>query len=622
MADREIEQRNPVENADVDQHRGAVIAQTQVREIFQALIKHGRTSRLYGAGHQHTQGFLESFIDGLESFLKHQDMLFVEIEPDQIIFQGREVLNSSNHGELLIYGLYSEGARAIGVDREAPRAELEGLADLLSQDWHQRSELDDDLVAATWRREFEHVHIDVADRFSEEDEFGDAVIREDIMRGQGAGGKDSRHARGDSIMIPEIQGILAELEAQAAQVEGTSSVVRLKQDEAKLFLSLQDDLKNTMSADINSDEEEEILVLDPTSQAELAREIAALEAGEDHSPEQSGRVVFEALRLEKREAQVRYLARQVARHCTIVCADGDLPGAADLMRGLLLLCDPEVFPKYPYAEAIRRGYSSVIQEQNRIRLLQNLPKYCKREEDRAALFALLSLLGRNQLSELIRFGADLKTSEIRQVIADVVILMVQRDEEALVTLLVTGHEEEAIIPLMALGRLESPAVIEESLRRMGSPNAELREACMRALRGQNLPRVRQEVLRCLKDDESSIRVEALRYLAVYRQSMDLPLLESTLRSPKLGSYEPEEIRAWVKCYGIVGRNESIKLFRQVLEGSVKIAGPADLIRSLSIEALLTLDTPEAQGALELLGRKDETMKREILKLQGRRRSRR
>ena len=621
MADREIEERNPAQKADVSEHRDAMLAQTQVREIFQALIKHGRTSRLYGAGHQHTQGFLESFIDGLESFLKHQDMLFVEIEPDQVIFQGKEVLSSTNHGELLIYGLYSEGARAIGVDREAPRSELEGLAELLSQDWHQRSELEDDLVAATWRREFEHVHIDVADRFSEEDEFGDAVIREDIMRGQGPGGKDSRHARGDSIMIPEIQGILAELEAQAAQAESTSAVVRLKQDEAKLFLSLQDDLKHTMSVEFGG-EEEEIVAIDPTSQAELSREIAALEAGEDCSADRSGRVVLEALRLEQREAQVGYLARQVARHCTMLCADDRMAGAADLMRGLLLLCDTDVFPKYGFAGAIRRGYSTLIQEQNRIRLLQSLPKFCKTAEDRAALFAMLSLLGRNQLSELVRLGADLKTTEIRQVVADVVILLVQRDEEALVTLLVTGQEEEAIIPLMALGRLESPAVIEESLRRMGSPNAELREACMRALRGQNLPRVRQEVLRCLKDDEASIRVEALRYLAVYRQSMDLPLIESTLRSPKLGSYEPEEIRAWVKCYGIVGRNESIKLLRQVLEGTAKLAGPPELIRRLALEALLTLNTPESQGALELLGRKDESMKRQILKLQAQRKSRR
>ena len=145
---------------------------------------------------------------------------------------------------------------------------------------------------------------------------------------------------------------------------------------------------------------------------------------------------------------------------------------------------------------------------------------------------------------------------------------------------------------------------------------------MRALRGQNLPRVRQEVLRCLKDDEASIRVEALRYLAVYRQSMDLPLIESTLRSPKLGSYEPEEIRAWVKCYGIVGRNESIKLLRQVLEGTAKLAGPPELIRTLALEALLTLNTPESQGALELLGRKDESMKRQISQLQAQRKIRR
>ena len=623
MSDGDLEPNMAPETVDVDEHRSAVLAQTQVREIFQALIKHGRTSRLYGVAHQHTVGFLQSFVDGLESFLKHEDMLFVEIEPDQIIFQGKQVLAASSHGELLIYGLYSEGARAIGVDREAPRAELEGLAHLLSQDWSQRSDLEDDLVAATWRREFEHVHIDVADRFSEEDEFGDAVIREDVMLGQGPGGRDSRHARGDSVLIPEIQGILAELESNASQQEGTQSVVRLKQDEAQLYLSLQDDLKNTMGmASHHSEEEAELLVVEPSAQAELTRELKALQEGRDLSTDKVGLLFFEVIRQEPREGQVVFLTRHIARHCSSMCASQNVELAANLVRRFLLLCDSNVFPDFPFPGSIRRGFASFIQGSNRTRLLESLPNCCVSQEHRAALFTLLSLLSREQLPELVRFGADLRQTEIRQVIADVVIEMVERDEEALLTLLVTGHEEEAIIPLMALGRLESPAVIEESLRRMGSPSADLREACMRAFRGQNLPRIRQEVLRCLKDDESSIRIEALRYLAVYRQRMDLPLLESTLRSPGFAAYSEEEIKAWVMCYGLVGRNDAIKLLRMILEDKEKLAASADVLKPLCIQALVTLDTPESQGALELLGRKDEAMKGQIKRFQSGRRGRR
>jgi hypothetical protein len=228
----------------------------------------------------------------------------------------------------------------------------------------------------------------------------------------------------------------------------------------------------------------------------------------------------------------------------------------------------------------------------------------------------LSILGREQLPELVRFGADLRHATLRQVVADALILLVQADEEALLTLLVTGEDEESIIPLMALGRMESPAVVEECLRRMGSPNPALREACLRALRGQQSPRIRQEVLRCLKDDEASIRIEALRYLAVYRDRIDLPLLEARLLSTALKDYELDEVKAWIVSYAIVGRGEALKLLRSVLEGKLELAHSRDVVRPFCLEALVRLGTPEAQGTLDLLVRKDPTLEKDIRAIRG------
>ena len=597
---------------DADEHRANVLAQTQIREIFQALIKHGRVSRLYGVGHQHTVSFLESFVDGLEEFLKDNEMLMVEIEPDQLLYNGKQVLSSDSHGELLIYGLYSEGARAVGIEKAATREEIEGLAELLSRDWSQRTEFDDDLIAAAWRREFEHIHIDVADRFSEEDEMGDAVVREDIMLGRGQGGSDSKHARGDSVLIPEIQGLLAELEAGTT---GATEVVRLKQDEVALFLSLQDDLKHGLGL-IAQDDAAEVVPMEPGVQQALEREVAELESGQDVPYELAGSLVFEAIRLERRESQVISLSRHVARHCSSLCAEGWIEGAAALMRRLLLLCDARAFPDFEYEVAVRRGFSTFIQEANRRRLLESLPAACTSREQEAALFTILTLLGRQQLPELVRFGSDLKGSIVPQVVADVVIQLVSGDEEALLTLLVTGADEEAVVPLLALGRLESPACIEESLRRMGDPNPRVREASLRAMRGQQSTRIRQEVLRSLKDDVATIRIEALRYLSVYSDRIDLPLIEQGLLSSKLGQCEPDEIKAWIIAYGIVGKLDSIKLLRSVLEGGVELAAPKDVVQSSCIQALVRMNKTQAQGALDLLGRKDPALRDEILRIKG------
>jgi hypothetical protein len=599
---------------DVDEHRVEVLDQTEVREIFQAIIKHGRVTRLYGATHQHTESFLRSFVEGITRFLKRHEMLMVEIEPDQLLFHGKQVLSADSNGEMFIYGLYSEGARAIGVERTASIQEIEGLAELLSRDWTSRGSFDDDLIAAAWRREFRHIHIDVADRFSEEDELGDAVVREDIMLGKAGGGKDAQHARGDSVLIPEIQGLLAELEAGA---DAGSNVVRLKQDEAALFIALQDDLKNSMGTSGES-ESGNVLPLESAAQRALEKEVAQLEAGKDAPLELMGALVFECLRLEKREAVVFSLGKHIARHCSTLCAGGMVVGAADFMRRLLLLCDQEVFPEFDYEVALRRGFSSLVHEANRRRLLDALPTNCTSSEEEAALFTLLSMLGRNQLPELIRFGADLKVAHLRQVVADVVVQLVGADEEALLTLLVTGEEEEAVIPLLALGRINAPSCVEECLRRMGDTNPMVREASLRAVRGQQSPRIRQEVLRCLKDDEPSIRIEALRYLSVYRDRVDLAMLEQVLLSPRLATFEMPEVKAWIVSYGIIGRMGALKLLRSVLEGKKELALPLKELQTPCLQAILSINSVQAQALLDLLSRKEPELKLQISKMKAKR----
>jgi HEAT repeat protein len=252
--------------------------------------------------------------------------------------------------------------------------------------------------------------------------------------------------------------------------------------------------------------------------------------------------------------------------------------------------------------------------------LESLPTHCQGREQEAALFTLLSILGRNQLSELVRFGADLKVANLRQVVADVVIQLVGADEESLLTLLVTGEDEEAVIPLLALGRLNTPSCIEECLRRMGDTNATVREASLRAMRGQQSPRIRQEVLRCLKDEEPSIRIEALRYLSVYRDRVDLAMVEQVLLSERLSRFETNEVKAWVVAYGIIGRLGALKLLRSVLEGKVELAVPLAQTQGYCLQAMLSINSAQAQGALDLLGRKDPEMKFQIarLKAQGRR----
>ena len=274
-------------------------AQGLVREDFLNLVKHGRASRLYGAGHHHARRFLDAYTQGLLTYLEEFELLHVEIAPDDFLWGGQPVLSKGTNAEQMTYGLYAEGARGLAVEKGADTRELVKLAELLSRDWLHRTEFDDDLIAAAWRGDFGHVHVDVADRFTEEeDDGGDSSLREDLALGRSAGA-DLKRMTGDSVLVPQIQGLLRELEANALRQE---AVVVMKQDEAEVFLQLKDELEMTGEDGDRAVDEDELLQLDAGARAALENECRLLEAEEDVSLADVARVIFEIARLEGDQA--------------------------------------------------------------------------------------------------------------------------------------------------------------------------------------------------------------------------------------------------------------------------------------------------------------------------------
>jgi hypothetical protein len=59
---------------------------------------------------------------------------------------------------------------------------------------------------------------------------------------------------------------------------------------------------------------------------------------------------------------------------------------------------------------------------------------------------------------------------------------------------------------------------------------------------------------------------------------------------------------------------SLKLLRSVLEGKVALAVPLVQIQEYCLQALLRINSPQAQGTLELLGRKNIELKTQIARL--------
>lgn len=596
---------------EVDQatdHQDYLLAQTSVRELFQSLVKHGRTARLYGRGHHHTRSFLEQFIEHVQTFLQSNELMMVTIEPEQVIFRGHPVLSVDAQGEHLIYGLYSEGCRAIGIEQGATLEEVTGLAELLSNDWSKRSEFEDDLIAAAWRMEFERIHIDVADRFSDEDELGDATTREDIMLGRSSG-SDKNHLRGDSVMVPEIQGLLAELEAEASVSEVS---VKLKQDEAAMFLALQDEIEDSLGESWAGDVE--LLQMDPATKASIEEEVKHIDTAKDITPDLFGQVLFEVIREETTESSALLFGKNLARHLVLMISSGEVHYAAAVVRRLNCLCDPTMFPGFRFAETLRMQMGTMVLESNRRRLMESLRRVCRGVREKAALFTVLSIIPRSRIPELVLLGSGVTRGSIRQVIADVVLLLTDYDDEAILTLLVTGEDDEAPVPLLALSRMGSNLGVSEYIRLASHERVEVRTSALKALRGTKSPKARVVIRAALKDGEQEVRVEALRYLSVHKDRLDLPLIESHLKSQSFGQLEPDEVKAWIMAYGHIGGLDAVSTLRSIVLGQSELVGNQSWIKENSLRSLAIMGTSEAKGALDLAARKNPELKAHIKSL--------
>ncbi len=597
--DRYLDRMSP--EGDVEAYRRTMQAVVLLREVFLNLVKHGKTARMYGRDHHLPERFLDAFSAAARRYLEQFELMVVEVHPDHFTFSEHTVL-AEDVGERLAYGLYAEGVRAISVEAGCDDRELTELANLLAVDWLQRGEEDDDLLAAAWRADFQHVHIDVVDRFADADEVGEAVDREALALGRDAG-NDPRRRGGDSILVPEIQAILRELESEASE---EIELARMKQDEVQALLKLRDEIKEAVPEEGG---DEELMVLDAASAALLEREVERVNREEDADFYLVSEVLFELGRIEDAPQHTGPLGRAVARGVLMSAEIGDFESAATLVRRLLALLDADLFPDFRGAAAFREGYAELVSEDSAERLLGAVRRQSDVEGLRGPLFTILAPLPVAAVPQLVRIGAAIEgLPALRQVFADAVVTLLHHDGDALLQLLEQSRGADAAVPLLALGRLDVPRGVEPCLARLQSPEDGVREAALRSLRRYQSPNIKASILRALDDPARIVRVEALRYLSVYRDPSVLDELAHRIRDEAFSTREEEEIKAWLMAYGIIGRERSVELLRDLALDAIKQRGDRAVLRAMAVRGLHATRAATAKVAMREVAREHPALR--------------
>lgn len=597
--DQYLDRMSP--ESDVEAHRRTMQAVVLLREVFLNLVKHGKTARMYGRDHHLPRRFLDGFSEAARKYLDQFELMLVEIRPDHFTFNEHTVL-SEEVGEQLAYGLYSEGVRAISVETGCEERELNELAALLAVDWLQRGEEEDDLLAAAWRADFQHVHIDVVDRFADADEMGDAIDRDALAMGRDVG-NDPRKRGGDSLLVPEIQAILRELESNASE---EIELARMKQDEVQVLLQLQDEIKDAVPEEGG---DESLIALDPASAALLEREVENVNNDDDASIGLVSEVLFELGRIEDDPRHAKHLGGMVAR-CALMTAEiGDFKGAAGLVHRMLALMDRDLFPDFQGAEAFSEGYAEIMAQGNAERLVSAIRRQQDADRIRGPLFTLLAPLPAGSVFHLVRMGAYIEgMPEVRQVFADAVVTLLRHDGDALLQLLEQCEGTDAAVPLLALSRLEFPRAIEICLARYKAEEEGVREAALRSLRRYQSPNIKASMIRALDDPARAVRIEALRYLSVYRDPTVLDELGLRIRDENFSTREEDEIKAWLMAYGIIGRDRAVTLLRELALDKIKQKGDKAALRAMAVRGLHATRAATAKVAMREVAREHPALR--------------
>lgn len=472
----------------------------------------------------------------------------------------------ADSGSVALAGtLEGAGVSGLSIEPHAVQGELVALVELLTRDWTGQSVFEEDLTSAVWRHDFQNVHVDVLDGNSVEEGHvppGLARLRRGLMEGRTDTWETFRPS-------PEAAQLLPRLQSEGGQVDLDLGAGQL------------DSLDRTL----------------------LERELETIASGQDVDDDQVAQVLFETVRLETDPARAERLGVRVAELALDRLEWGDTAGMACLVRRVLVLSRPPFRGRFEQIAAFQRGLARFVDGAGRARILAGLDRLDDPLAARGDLFLFLTAMPPESTEELAQLAYDCTWMELSQTIADALLSVLGVDRTRLRTLLERDQDALALAPLLAYSRLAATQVLGACLLRTRSHEARVREAALRSCRHHADPRVVEAALDLLDDDDSQVRIEALRHVAMSRLPKAAQIVGQRLEEPMMERVSETELKAWLMTYGMVGRGEAIEPLVDLLMDRKTIAGRHPRLKSFAVRGLMATGSKRAQEALNDVSRK-------------------
>ncbi len=473
--------------------------------------------------------------------------LVVDVRDDGLFADGQPLWAYDLLARRVAIALRDQGLRALQLEQGTTAKTLRGLALVLARDW--KTEGEGALQALFEGRQLPGLQFD----------FG------------GGGATDAAGSLDPRTILEVIRAEGADSHPQVTRIV--------------------DQFRKAMAVPLDIDAA--ILGASMAARERIGRELATVDAGRDVSADDIGRVIFESMRLDPSALQAGDTFRFLADHVDHLITAGQPADALGLLRRPLSLLDGSILPDWPHREVVSAELVLLFDPAALARLLAAANAGGDASDWQKLLFTFGRVAPASHRVALCAVAGQLEAAEHRQAVGDGILAGTDKPAETLALLLAQVEEEGIAVVLLALSRIDAPALLEKVLSRLDSPHAVVREAALVALRKHRTPHTRDVVRRAINDEAENVRIEALRYISVYRDADAAPVALARLQAAETGTLSMRELRALATAYAIITRQEGVLHLARLAEAAA--ADRKDVAR-VALEALKSLG-PSGESAL-------------------------
>jgi len=538
-----------------------------VKRLNQLLNNTLKSLLIYPKNNPLPKEFKKKLYFNLSEFLDAYDELKLEVEPAQLLYEGKTVYEDGEREEGMAYILHKDGIRELAFLKGLDQSEIDDFIEVMEVGL-STGELEEDLVTMLWEKDFNHIKYLVVD------DLLDVQIpsAEEIPDSW-----DFHRLFSSEIAVPE-QKTEADFEAdhQQQQRQTKELLQKLKEYSAEEIENIQ-----------------KLLELDDGCQ----------------SLEEFFDILTEIWMVETDFAEFNLMMEAVEKILSALINIADFSSAARVMNWLRKFEETMVTSdssqnslEVKKIERTRRAINQAGEEEKIEKITQIMNE--KENVDLTATKAYLLSLNWNSISPVLHMLRMLKEFQARRMVCDLLAAKGKNKLEIIKEGLSDKHWYVVRNVIWVLGSIGSAEGVKYLKPLIHHPDLRIRKEIITSLIKIAGPEAGAVLTLFLEDEDKRIRSLTCKGLTKRKEKGALPVLTKLLKDVEFRDISPDEKKHLLESYVSIGGSEAIPLLNKMIsKRSWLKRDKHNETRIFAIGALGLINSDEAKDALISISKK-------------------